>query len=105
MSRHLTASSITDPDLDDLLAELGRLRAALALHVPVETEGRTVCSACRSEWRCPTVLAAAPPPVIAAQSPRALEGDPEAGPGVIAGQSPSPASAEVIAGQSLPGAR
>lgn len=105
MSTKPTASSITDPDLDDLLAELDRLRAAVALHVPVETEGRTVCRACRTEWQCPTARTATPPQVIAPQSPGAEDGDPSAGPGAIAGQSPPPASAEVIAGQSLPGAR
>src|SRR5262249_47814952 len=99
-------SSITDPDLDDLLTELARLRAALALHSPAELDGRTVCRACRAEWRCPTVLTAAPPEVIAPQSPEAGDGAAEAGPGVIAGHPRGRGPGEpleVIAPQSLRG--
>lgn len=108
MSNQPTASSITDPQLDDLLAELGRLRGALELHAPVpdlEAEGRAVCRACPAEaWPCRTFRTAYPKQsVIASQSP-ATAGP--VGPSVIAAQSPAASAtmtgAAVIAGQSLP---
>ncbi len=102
-----TASLITDPDLDDLYAELTRLRAAVALHSPVTVAGRTVCRACRTEGHCPTARTAVPPEVIAPQSPQAEGGDLDAGPGVSGGRPPGLRTGEpleVIAPQSLQGA-
>lgn len=95
MPEQLTASSITDPKLEALLAELERLRAATALHRPqvLEADGRQVCRECGSEWQCPTAAAAAPPrPVIASQSPAAAAPSTPADAEVIAGQSPEDAS-------------
>lgn len=90
MPEQLTASSITDPQLEALLAELERLRAAAALHRPqvLEGDGRRVCRECGSDWQCPTAAVATPPlRVIAPQSPA-----------VVAPSTPG--TAEVIAGQS-----
>ncbi|MER0443128.1 hypothetical protein ABR738_00805 [Streptomyces sp. Edi4] len=60
---HPTASSITDPQLDSLLTELGRLRTAVQLHAPRRTRGkRAVCQTCQGKaWPCPTARAAARP--------------------------------------------
>ncbi|MFF2571155.1 hypothetical protein [Streptomyces sp. NPDC058084] len=74
--QHLTASSITDPKLDDLLAELARLRAAVHLHAPRRKRGKgQVCRTCRgTAWPCPTARTAAAPARAAAN------GDGAAGP-------------------------
>ncbi|MCZ0983892.1 hypothetical protein O1L60_44825 [Streptomyces diastatochromogenes] len=65
--QHLSASSITDPQLDELLAELGRLRAAVALHAPRRSRGKgLVCQTCQGKaWPCPTARVAARPPAVA----------------------------------------
>ncbi|MEU2453835.1 hypothetical protein ABZ605_27630 [Streptomyces sp. NPDC012765] len=86
MSLPLTASTITDPRLEVLLAELDRLRKALTLHMPTarEADGTSVCRACAATaWPCPTARAAFP---VA---------------GVIYGQSPPSSAAPVISRQSL----
>jgi len=106
--QQLTASSITDPQLDDLLAELDRLRAAVALHAPErsETAGPVLCRACRAEiWPCPTVRAAGRPASVIAGQSRADHS--ASSPGLIAPQSAATAllpPTEVIAPQSGSGA-
>ncbi|MFD5452219.1 hypothetical protein [Streptomyces sp. NPDC127100] len=95
MPEQLTVSSITDPKLEALLAELERLRAATALHRPqvLEADGRQVCRECGSDWQCPTAEAAsAIRPVIAPQSPAASAPSTPDPAEVIAGQSPGDAS-------------
>ncbi len=64
--QHPTASLITDPQLDALLAELSRLRSAVSLHRPRRTWVRgPVCQSCRKTWPCPTVRAAERLPTVA----------------------------------------